>query len=146
VKLFFLETDNIFDVLKDFLIIESVQPSMYYEKVRAIFKFYLLALFYSFVSYHTRVVTKSLVNIHKHQCKFRIDASLFTTLLKETCGLQITCAALTGSDDACDRSLTLHRGRVHGDRTVLWSIISPPWLRNGTANLQPLRRMADQCG
>jgi hypothetical protein len=87
-KLFSQETDNIFDVLNGFLIIESVQLSMYCEKVRAILEFYLLALFYSFVSYHTRVVAKSLIKIHKHQCKNRIDESLLTTLLEETCVLQ----------------------------------------------------------
>jgi hypothetical protein len=86
-KLFNHGKDQIPTVLEGFSIIESVQPSMRREKVRVILEFYSLALFYAFLSYHITSVAKTLVKIHKHQRKSRMDAPLLSTLIEETQGL-----------------------------------------------------------
>ncbi|OHT15717.1 hypothetical protein TRFO_13881 [Tritrichomonas foetus] len=81
-------TDKVPNVLEGFSNIESVQPSMRREKVRAILEFYSLALLYGFLSYHATAISKTLVKIHKHQRKLRFDAPHLTELIEETSSLQ----------------------------------------------------------
>jgi uncharacterized protein (DUF2225 family) len=76
----------VLNVLEGFSIIESVQRSIRRDKGRAILEFYLLVLLYSFLNYHASAVAKSLVSIHKHHRKLRMDAPM--ALLEETRGLQ----------------------------------------------------------
>lgn len=80
--------EKIPNVLEGFSIIESVQPSMRREKVRAILEFYSLALLYAFLSYHATNISKTLIKIHKHQRKLRFDAPHLTSLIEETSSLQ----------------------------------------------------------
>ena len=80
--------EKIPSVLEGFSIIESVQPSMRREKVRAILEFYSLALLYAFLSYHATTISKTLIKIHKHQRKLRFDAPHLTSLIEETSSLQ----------------------------------------------------------
>lgn len=81
-------TNKIPSVLDGFSIIESVQPSMRREKVRAILEFYSLALLYGLLSYHATAISKTLIKIHKHQRKLRFDAPHLLELIEETSNLQ----------------------------------------------------------
>lgn len=80
--------DKIPSYLEGFSIIESVQPSMRREKVRAILEFYSLALLYAFLSYHATGMSKTLIKLHKHHRKLRFDSPLLINLIDETSSLQ----------------------------------------------------------